>query len=297
VSAKGMVPRISIVTPSLNQADYLEHTLRSVLDQGYPNLEYVVVDGGSTDGSLAILDRYASRLTWSVSEPDDGHAAAINKGFSHTTGEIMAWLNSDDTYLPWTFAVVAEIFSAYPEVEWIVGTGSSWDRNSRLIRTTGYRRNLHDYLLGRYAWIQQESVFWRRSLWDRAGGGLSEGYRLAVDGELWSRFFLEARLHFVECVIGGFRHHDTNRGKLHFRAYVEEMKGAVGSLHERIPASVRAEHLRLRRLRAVHRRLPGPLRRSLARRFAGRLHAAGYDVISWTDGAWRCRREPFNLTG
>jgi glycosyltransferase involved in cell wall biosynthesis len=297
VSGNGKLPRISVVTPSLNQAEYLEHTLKSVLDQGYPNLEYVVVDGGSTDGSVEILDRYSDRIAWSVSEPDRGHADAINKGFAHTTGEIMAWLNSDDTYLPWTFAVVAEIFSTFPEVEWIVGTGSSWDRKGRLIGTAAYRRNVHDYLLGRYAWIQQESVFWRRSLWERTGGGLSESYRLAVDGELWSRFFLEARLYFVDCVIGGFRHHDTNRGRLQYPAYVEEMLRALHSLHEKVPASVRAEHRRLRRLRSVQRRLPGPLRRILARGHGGRLDAAGYDVISWTDGAWQCRREPYSLTG
>src|SRR6267154_2378048 len=97
-------PRISIVTPSFNQGSYLEETIRSVLDQNYPNLEYVVVDGGSTDRSVEILQRYADRLAWWSSEPDGGQYAAINKGFKHTSGEIMAWINSDDKYLPWTFS-------------------------------------------------------------------------------------------------------------------------------------------------------------------------------------------------
>jgi len=296
VSGAVASPRISVVTPSLNQADYLEHTLRSVLDQGYANLEYVVVDGGSTDGSVEILERYAERLAWWVSEPDSGHADAINKGFAHTSGEIMAWLNSDDTYLPWTFEVVAEIFSAFPDVEWITGTGSSWDRRGRLTGTTPYRKNVHDYLFGDYAWIQQESVFWRRSLWERAGGGLNPAYRLAVDGELWSRFFEHARLHSVQCVIGGFRHHDSNRGKLNFPQYVAELLRAVTDLRGRVPESVLRENRRLRRLRSVHRRVPGArLRGLLARRFAEPLRAAGYDVIAWGGDGWQRRREPFRL--
>src|SRR5215469_5586779 len=101
--AASSLPKISIVTPSFNQAEFLEETIRSVLDQNYPNLEYVVVDGGSTDGSVDIIKKYAHRLAWWVSEPDDGQYAAINKGFKHSSGEIMAWINSDDKYLPWTF--------------------------------------------------------------------------------------------------------------------------------------------------------------------------------------------------
>jgi glycosyltransferase involved in cell wall biosynthesis len=98
--ATAELPRISLVTPSFNQAEFLEATLRSVLDQGYPNLEYIVVDGGSTDGSTAILERYADRLAWWVSEPDRGHGHALNKGFARATGEILGWINSDDLLLP-----------------------------------------------------------------------------------------------------------------------------------------------------------------------------------------------------
>ena len=110
-------PRISVVTPSFNQGAFLEETLRSVLDQGYPNLEYFVIDGGSTDASVDIIRNYASRLTYWVSESDQGQYDAINKGFARSMGEIMAWLNSDDKYLPWTFSIAGEISATRPEVE------------------------------------------------------------------------------------------------------------------------------------------------------------------------------------
>jgi len=109
-------PKISVVTPSFNQGQYLEETIRSVLDQGYPNLEYFVMDGGSTDDSVEIIRKYADRLTGWVSEPDGGQMHAINKGFARATGDIMAWLNSDDKYCPWTFNVIGRIFAGLPEV-------------------------------------------------------------------------------------------------------------------------------------------------------------------------------------
>ena len=120
------MPRIAVVTPSLNQRAFVGETLRSVLDQGYPELEYVVVDGGSTDGSVEVIQEHAGRLAWWVSEPDRGHPNAINKGFAHTNGEIMCWINSSDTYYPWTFVTVAQIFEQLPEVEWIMGIPSEF---------------------------------------------------------------------------------------------------------------------------------------------------------------------------
>src|SRR5712672_634542 len=114
-----MSPKISLVTPSFNQGSFLEETIRSVLDQNYPNLEYVVIDGGSTDGSVEIIKKYERRLTWWISAPDGGQYEAINKGFARTTGEIMAWLNADDKYLPWTLSVVGDLMSTLPQVEWL----------------------------------------------------------------------------------------------------------------------------------------------------------------------------------
>ena len=180
------VPRISIVTPSFNHAQFLEQTLCSVLDQNYENLEYIVVDGGSTDRSVEIINQYAPRLAYWVSEPDGGHGNALNKGFKRSTGEIMAWLNSDDLYFPWTLHTVAEIFAAHPEISWVTSHSNAVvDQKGRVVSADRNYSNKYDYLLGRCN-IQQELTFWRRSLWDRAGGNINEDYKLMVDGELWN---------------------------------------------------------------------------------------------------------------
>ncbi len=109
------LPRVSIITPSYNQARFIEQTIQSVLSQDYPNLEYLIVDGGSSDGSLEIIRRYSSQLAWWVSEPDHGQTDAINKGFAHAHGEIFAWLNSDDTYLPGAVTHAVAALQAHPQ--------------------------------------------------------------------------------------------------------------------------------------------------------------------------------------
>ena len=126
-------PRISIVTPSYNQGQFIEETIRSVLQQGYPNLEYIIIDGGSTDNSVEIIKKYEEYLTYWVSEPDDGQYDAINKGFSRATGEIMAWLNSDDMYVPWTFKTVAEIFDKFEFVNWITGIPTAYTIHGSMV--------------------------------------------------------------------------------------------------------------------------------------------------------------------
>jgi len=110
------LPKVSIITPSFNQGQFLEASIRSVLEQDYPNLEYIVVDGGSKDNSVEVIKKYADRLAWWVSEKDKGHADALNKGFSHATGEILAWLNSDDMYFPGAVSEAVAVLQSHPEV-------------------------------------------------------------------------------------------------------------------------------------------------------------------------------------
>ena len=226
-------PRLTIVTPSFNQGEFLEETIKSVLDQEYENLEYIVIDGGSTDKSVSIIKKYSHRLAHWVSEPDEGQYHAINKGFARATGEIMAWLNSDDKYLPWTLSVVADIFSSFPEVEWLTTVHPvQWNSQGQAVAVdfTG-ALSRHSFLQGNNfpvegsigrRWIQQESTFWRRSLWERAGGRLDQSLAMAADFELWARFYDHADLFGVQALLGGFRSHGVQKSVLHRGRYMAE---------------------------------------------------------------------------
>ncbi len=264
------LPRISVVTPSFNQADYLEATLRSVVSQGYPDLEYVVVDGGSTDGSVDIIRRHEGELSRWGSEPDRGHADALNKGFAGTSGEIMCWLNSSDLYYPWTFETVAQVFTQLPEVDWVMGVASMFDRQGgpRAVSTSYGTFNAYDVLAGDFRWLQQESVFWRRRLWERAGGRLDDALTCAADFDLWLRFFRLAPLVHVQTLLGGFRVHEDRLGDAGDGLYEREARGLHAAFVAGYDAAAR------RRANVV--RLIGPGRRRLV---GDALHKVG--VLPW----------------
>lgn len=225
--------KLSIVTPSYNQAPHLEQTLLSVLSQEDPNLEYVVVDGGSTDGSRLLIEKYADRLAYWCSEKDAGQYDAINKGFGKTSGEIMAWLNSSDLYLPWTFSTVREIFTRFPEVQWVtslrklcIQEDGSFEGLQKMPGFAG-----RSYFLGRHGgpdnsdFLQQETVFWRRELWEKIGGRIPDECRFAADFHLWSEFFRHAPVVGVDAPLAAFRFHGDSRSTAN--RYQEEVDALV----------------------------------------------------------------------
>lgn len=253
------LPKISVVTPSLNQGVFLESAIDSVLGQGYPDLEYLVVDGGSSDDSVEVIERHSERLTYWVSEPDEGMYDAINKGFALATGDILGWLNSDDMYLPWTFSVVAELFDRFPEIEWLTSSfPMHWDAEGRAVRCwrqNGYSKerflrgeNLPNQGWHAQGWIPQECTFWRRSLWERAGGRLDASLRLAGDFELWSRFFSDAPLFAVDTPLGGFRYHGRQMSSDRLSEYVAEARSILDRAGFRPPSRARSHVRRLRQV-------------------------------------------------
>jgi glycosyltransferase involved in cell wall biosynthesis len=287
-------PKISIVTPSYNQAGFLEETIQSVLHQDYENFEYIVIDGGSTDSSVDILKKYENKFHYWVTEKDDGHSHALNKGFSQTSGEIMAWINSDDKYTPWSFKTVAEIFTKFPHVDWIVGFYSWWNRHGAMTHAARVPKNIYDFLLGNYTWVQQESIFWRRGLWEKAGGYINQDYKFMVDGELWTRFFLYADLYSVDCILGGYRFHSDNRGECNIQLCMQEMEMAISKMRTKCSSDIISINEKLKWLKMVNKYLLCNSK-PFAKLVSAILKDVRYKNIHFKDDAWVERVLPFNL--
>ena len=204
-------PKISIVTPSFQQGAYIEKTLQSVLSQAYPNLEYFVQDGGSQDNTTDILKRYQDKLSGWKSERDNGQSHAINLGFAQTTGEIMAWLNSDDLLLPGTLAYIADYFNTHPDVDVIYGNRLMIDEQGMEIGR--WILPGHDgKVLSWVDYIPQETLFWRRRIWEKAGNKIDVSFQFAMDWDLLLRF-REAGAQFTHLphFIGAFRVHKQQK--------------------------------------------------------------------------------------
>lgn len=206
-------PRIALVTPVFNSGKYIEATIESVLAQEYANLDYFIVDGGSTDGTMEVILKYEERISGWISEPDRGMYDALNKGFARTTGEVMGWISATDLLQPGGLGVVGGVFRDLAEVQWITGRPTRLDEAGKttdvgqIPRWSGGR-----FLAGYNRYIQQESTYWRRSLWEKAGGRVDDSRRMASDFELWVRFFRHAQLYSVDALIGGFRMHEASLG-------------------------------------------------------------------------------------
>lgn len=219
-------PKISVVTPSFNQGRYLEACIDSILSQDYPNLEYIIMDGGSTDNSVEIIKKYERHLTYWQSRKDGGQYAAIEAGFRRSTGSIMTWLNSDDVFLPEAFRRAAAIFLHRPEVRWIMSKTLLFNEDGTIRKMAAEpnpwcrAKYLRKEYKGQY--IQQEGSFWRRDLWEQAGARLRTEMRLAGDLELWTRFFRHAQLYSLDEYMAGFRVQPSQKTSQLIQQYNEE---------------------------------------------------------------------------
>ena len=202
-------PRISIVTPSYNQAEYLEETIRSVLLQGYPDLEYIIMDGASTDNSVEIIKKYEPWLSYWTSERDGGQSVAINRGFRRATGAIYGWLNSDDVFCPGALQAVASFWAAHPTCDFLTGEGAIVDGASGLtehyVKPAAYTfDDLLDYHRDKY--LPQPSVFFSRDAFDRVGG-VDESLYYVMDFDLWLRMRKLYPLHYLPRCLSLLRSH------------------------------------------------------------------------------------------
>lgn len=197
-SSRGIaLPKISVITPSLNQGAYLETAIRSVLDQNYPNLEYIIQDGLSNDGSIDIIRRYENSLAYWSSEKDFGPADAINRGFSRATGDIFAWLNADDAYISGTFDAIAEVFSLASDTALVYGEGWYIDESGNRIEPCRFvRRKFNRRYLVNKDPILQPAAFWRRSLWEKTGP-LNTSLKWVFDWEWFIRAFAHGRFQYL----------------------------------------------------------------------------------------------------
>ena len=226
-------PKISIITPSLNQGQFIDETIRSVLSQNYPDLEYIILDGGSSDNTLSVLESYSDRITW-ISEKDDGQTSAINKGLQMATGEIVAYLNADDLLLPGTLLKVAKRFMDDTRVMWVTGKCKIIDENGVEIRQwiTAYKNlclQMHSRsLLLVMDYISQPATFWRIDVFKRFGP-LDESLHFAMDYEYWLRISEKNPLVIIPENLAAFRVHlhSKNMNSGHKKIYVDEEKKII----------------------------------------------------------------------
>jgi glycosyltransferase involved in cell wall biosynthesis len=280
--------KVSVVIPCLNGAPHLRECLQSLVSQPRECTEIIIVDGGSSDESLSIAGDFSGQIDHMRSSKDDGQYDAINKGFALSSGEIMGWLNADDLYLPWTIKTVVEIFSQCPEIQWLTSRfpthasdKNGWPVSTYFIKDGPSRKDIlgglmtpgHRRCLGV---LQQESTFWRRDLWDRAGSKLDTSYSLAADAELWLRFAKHADLCVAPVPLACFRIRPGQRSSVHAAMYKQQASDAL----------LRSGVRRIGALQFSGRLVGAALNRRIAKalKLVNRVPHAQFDQ---TEGVWK----------
>jgi glycosyltransferase involved in cell wall biosynthesis len=225
-------PLVSIVTPSFNQARFLDATLRSVLAQDYPRIEYLVVDGASSDGSVEIISSYANRLDWWISEKDSGQSEAINKGLHRARGEFVGWLNSDDIYLPGAISAAVRVFQSHPEAGLIYGDALAIDANGKPFNLMRARQYALTDLMA-FQIICQPAAFMRRSVLEEVGY-LNPAYQLLMDSLLWMCMAQKAPIVYVSQTWAAARYHDQAKNRTRGAAYGREARVLIDDLRSRL---------------------------------------------------------------
>ncbi len=221
-----MPPKITIVTPSYNQGKFLERTILSVINQNYPNLEYILIDGGSTDNSLQIIKKYQKYFTYYQIKKDHGQSDAIQQGFDRSTGKIMGWLNSDDILLPGSLQLIGQLFSQNKQLNWLTSQSFIINDSDHIVRTgIQFGKSRFFARLGFYhgkflGFIPQEGTFWTRKLWLKSGATVPQKNQV-MDFRLWQKFAIYSPLVNLEAPLAAFRLQPNQKTSSHTEYYRE----------------------------------------------------------------------------
>jgi FkbM family methyltransferase len=221
-------PKISIITPNYNCDKFLEETIKSIINQNYPNLEYIIIDGGSNDKSIEIIKKYEKFIAYWISEKDSGMYEAIQKGFDRSTGDIMAWINADDKYHPNALFTIAKIFTQNPKINWVTGINSYYNEEGETFHIQeSFEHHKYSQFINPNQYIQQESTFWKRTLWEKAGSYIDTKLKYAGDFELWLRFNRYDQIYTVSTLLGGFRVHSNQLTQQFMKQYIKEVEKSL----------------------------------------------------------------------